>query len=791
MTMAEQKSKHFGSSVYLCDDEACDNNEISANFRRRKRNWFLNAWFSFRRSLTPLNLLPMAIIALGSSVAFLAEPTRIDAGVITLMTACLSGLAIFVKLATDRIADLRRNSVQDRFEQLEDRAWELHESEERYRIVAEAFGDLVIVRDANADMNYCNEAFESVFQPSHRTKFTRSEKSVKNQLPDILMEQLEQPIPASKKREISLETKNGVKWFHWEDVPIRDEKHGGMGCLSVARDITAYKQSQQLDLAARQKAEEASKAKTKFLAMVSHEMRTPLNGIIGMSKLLENTKLDPEQKNYAAALTNSGENLLELINSMLDLTMIEAGRFETKTEAFQFSQFMNGTIELLSSRAYAKNIDCGLYLDPKIPEMISADISRLRQIVFNLAGNAIKFTAAGGVMVRCYWLDGMDSENNRLRIEVSDTGPGLKPMDQDRIFSEFERVDDEVTRKTDGAGLGLSISKALAKELGGELELSKTGPSGSTFTFELPVKITTEHSCEAQNSIRAEFSNHNVLIISSEKFEAECLKDTIQNNGGKAKITEDSDTAIAQLNANKEHITALILNVSSNSATSRKLKQIKAAASKQTKIILLALPHDKQKLNSHKKLMDGWLIRPVRTESLTLVLNGKASEDLEAPTKSAPIEPIEIAPTLKNSPRGTVLLAEDNDINALLVKSALNRSGIAVHRVENGKEAVDYYAATIKKPGKMPDIILMDMHMPVMDGLVAIKEIRAIELSHRQNDVKIPIYTLTADEQVETKNGALKVGADGFLVKPIDPNHLCKLVLDHLTLTENRLTKIS
>lgn len=735
----------------------------AAGFRREKRNAASDVWFNLSRSLTPLNLLPLVIIALGTGVIFLTDPGHIGAAVISLITACLSGLSIYVKALADLKNQSQLKNIQDRFEQLEDRAWELHESEDRYRKVAEAFGDMIVLTNAEGRILYCNKAFETVFNGE-----TEGSKTPEI-LPEILSRQLDEARKKLGRTEVSLLIDNSKRWFQWEEVPVRNERTGGVGRLSVARDITAFKRSSELDLLARKRAEEANRTKTKFLAMASHEMRTPLNGIIGMSKLLENTDLDAEQRNYSISLRNSGENLLELINSMLDLTMIEAGRFETKIEPFNFSELMNSSMELLSSRAYAKNIECGLFLDPAIPETLKTDKGRLRQIVFNLVGNAIKFTKHGGVQVRCGWVPDEGSSGTFLKIEVKDSGPGLSAKDKDRIFAEFERVDDEMTRNTDGAGLGLSISKALAKQLAGKLKLSRTSKAGSVFTLQIPVQALIETSKQSE---KHDFSGHRVLIVSSDQYEAECLVDTIQSRGGLAYYGSNLKQALVWQKENRFSPTAIIIEAAKDEIN---LKEIRQKFSAETRVIFTTLPENKRQLESQKDQMHGWLVRPIRLESLDLVLTGKnfdpdmrADHEKEAPNTAS----------LDTDPVARVLLAEDNDINALLATAALKRANVEVLRVQDGNEAFAQFKGSVETKRNKPfDLVLMDMHMPVLDGLGAIEKIRDFEKRMSPEKSGVPIYMLTADELPETQKNALTAGADGFLVKPIDPDALCELVL--------------
>ena len=288
-------------------------------FRRQKRGLLSNFFHTAVKAFDLRALLPFLVILAGSLYVTLSGTSGVSAGAATLLTACLGALSFLLISIHNNLRSQSKSSLQERFEILEDKAWELRESEERYRTLAEAFGDILVMRNREGRITYCNDAFAEILD------MTSDELLGKGELPDQLMNQFSQAEWVAGSREIVVENARGRFWYQWLDLDLRDDIDGG-GRLSVARDITAFKHSRQLDEDARRKAEEASNAKSRFLAMASHEMRTPLNGIIGMSKLLANTDLSLEQKNYTSALTSSGENLLGLIEGMLDLTMIEAGQ---------------------------------------------------------------------------------------------------------------------------------------------------------------------------------------------------------------------------------------------------------------------------------------------------------------------------------------------------------------------------------------------------------------------------------------------------------------------------------
>ena len=271
---------------------------------------------------------------------------------------------------------------------------------------------------------------------------------------------------------------------------MRDKTSDQVSHRAIARDITARKRAETALINARERAEYASQAKSRFLATVSHEIRTPMNGIMGMAKLLADTKLSPEQRTYVGAVSTSASALLALIEDLLDFSKIEAGRFDAEPQPMSPREIADNVVELLAAKAFAKGIGLGCHVAPDVPQPITADPGRVRQVLLNLIGNAIKFTDTGGVLLVV--TKAGTGKTGSIRFSVADTGPGLRPEDTERIFEEFEQADGTSTRPHGGAGLGLAISKRLVGSMGGTISVSSELGKGSDFAFEIPAANAME-----------------------------------------------------------------------------------------------------------------------------------------------------------------------------------------------------------------------------------------------------------------------------------------------------------
>ncbi len=559
----------------------------------------------------------------------------------------------------------------------------------------------------------------------------------------------------------------GHRWLAWVDIPIRSETTTENIIRTVARDVTHQKRAEQKLRDATQSAESASKAKTQFLANVSHEMRTPLNGILGMSGLLADTKLTREQDAYVNAVHDSGIALLTLIEDILDMTLVEAGRLEIRSAIMSPHRLIEDVCELLSSRAHAKEIAIGSFVASDIPETIESDPGRIRQILVNLIGNAIKFTENGGVFVSCQ-LNVSKSDKSLLLFEVHDTGAGIAPKDQELVFEEFSQADNRSTRKYGGAGLGLAISKRIIQEMGGEIGLVSEPEKGSCFYFTLPIPLIAGETAKTLPDAVSE-SVH--ALVSCNPVTTRVVDCYLSEQGYRLDKFESS--AALEDDDDPSRFQSLLVDAAAFDLESDELERLlRKLPSEPVKIILLK-PEERQRLDELLSMgFDGYLIKPVRKTSLVNLIEGKAG-NAKDDRRNSVAKQWSVGAAQIQKPR-TILLAEDNEINALLARSVLEKVGHAVTRATNGQEALSLLEERMETDAF--DLVLLDLQMPVMDGLDALKQIRANE--ERDGTPALPIYILTADEQETSRKSALASGATGFLTKPLDPEKLLAIMDD-------------
>ncbi|MDX8522886.1 response regulator [Mesorhizobium sp. MSK_1335] len=702
----------------------------------------------------------VAIAVLAGLTHLTGAPIVVTIG---LAAAAVAGLAMHLRSRRDErrtAALLDETAARSRaeIETLADRMWEMQESEERFRGLIDALGDLVVHRDRDGHIVYANSVFASLVEidPRDLAGKTLSELGIDvGIVPDAAFSDHE----CLSSTDVAIRTPSGSRWFSWIELSVRDKDTGAVSHRAIARDITARKRAESSLITARERAEYASQAKSRFLATVSHEIRTPMNGIMGMAKLLADTDLSPEQRTYVGAVSTSASALLALIEDLLDYSKIEAGRFEPEPQPTSLREIADNIIELLAAKAFAKNIGLGCHVEPDVPQMITADPGRVRQVLLNLIGNAVKFTDTGGVLLTV--ARARTETTDRICFTVADTGPGLREEDLERIFEEFEQSDGTSTRVHGGAGLGLAISKRLVAAMGGTILVSSRLGEGSEFVLEIPAVAATEPPPHRHNIL----ADRRAVIVSKNATEADAIARTIRAHGGIVEIAATpSQAAPFAASCN-----VLLIDAALENSDGRLLKRLRDSGFADCEAITLIAPTDRGILGEFRASgYATFLARPVRGETLLRVLLTRHGSALAQPQP----RPRGAASSRRRDQGLSVLIAEDNDINAMLARATLLKAGHRVKIVGNGKAAVD--AVTDAGLKFRFDVVLMDLHMPVMDGLDAIAAIRRHEESMAMPP--IPIMVLSADSQEKTRHAVLAHGASGFVTKPLDPDALVQAV---------------
>ncbi|WP_111307300.1 PAS domain-containing hybrid sensor histidine kinase/response regulator [Confluentibacter sediminis] len=636
----------------------------------------------------------------------------------------------------------------------------LEKERELLQILMDNVPDYIFFKDTDAKYTRVNKAFADFFKVDVNSIIGKydSDLIIKNKAKKYYQQDL-QVLKNGKELINKVEKLTNEKtWVSITKVPIKDENSNIVGLVGISRDVTMQELVKQRYASAKIKAEEANKAKSLFLANMSHEIRTPMNGIIGMADILSKSALEPLQMEYLDIIIKSGQTLLSLINDILDFSKIESGNMELETVPINIRSIIEEVADIHLVSALAKSVSLFTFVDPDIPEYVSGDYVRLKQIITNLVNNAIKFTSKGEVVIYVNYIENMDGIH-KIEFKVKDSGIGISKENQEKLFKSFSQVDASTTRKYGGTGLGLAISKRLVDQMGGVLQLDSSPDVGSTFYFNAFFGITDKVKKNKIIFNKEDLKGKHIVLVDDNETNRLIFKRYLER--WDVEVTEfyDGNDAIDFLKEKNTKKVDLVLvdyqmpNIS-GAEFAKKIKR--DTYLRDLKIILLSsvtdvIPHQEMK----KIGFETGLNKPIKmNQLLNVILKVFGMEYQQAYLETVENENFRIE--YKNK---RFLVVDDNLVNIKVAQIVLSELSSHVEVAKNGLDAVNLFK------NQEFDIILMDIRMPIMDGIEATLKIRELE-EMEGIDSPVKIIAMTANTFQEDLESCMHNGMDAFLEKP-------------------------